>query len=91
MIDVYLRKTIVVCELSYMTLKHFRILFRVSQNHNIAHTELAPKNIMYFQKEKDGCTENWKLIDFDSACIVDRDNVKINELSAPEITRARDN
>ncbi|PKY17995.1 hypothetical protein RhiirB3_430718 [Rhizophagus irregularis] len=29
---------------------------------------------MYFQKEKDGCTENWKLIDFDSACIVDRDN-----------------
>lgn len=46
---------------------------------------------MYFQKEKDGCTENWKLIDFDSACIVDRDNVKINELSAPEITRAREN
>uniref|UniRef100_U9TS83 Uncharacterized protein n=1 Tax=Rhizophagus irregularis (strain DAOM 181602 / DAOM 197198 / MUCL 43194) TaxID=747089 RepID=U9TS83_RHIID len=33
------------------------------QNSNIVYTELAPKNIIYFQKEKDGCTENWKLID----------------------------
>ncbi|GES76937.1 kinase-like domain-containing protein [Rhizophagus clarus] len=60
------------------------------QKHNIVHTELAPKNIMYFQ-EKDGYTERWKLIDFDSACIADKDDVKIvTNYSAPEIIRAQD-
>jgi hypothetical protein len=55
------------------------------------HTELAPKNIMYFQ-EKDGYTERWKLIDFDSACIADKDVVKIvTNYSAPEIIRAHKN
>jgi serine/threonine protein kinase len=52
------------------------------------HTELAPKNVMYFQ-EKDGYTENWKLIDFDTACFVNTDNVKIKtNYSAPEVLRA---
>ncbi|PKB97781.1 kinase-like protein [Rhizophagus irregularis] len=61
------------------------------QKHNIVHTELAPKNIMYFQ-EKDGYTERWKLIDFDSACISDKDDVKIvTNYSAPEVIRAREN
>ncbi|GES76941.1 kinase-like domain-containing protein [Rhizophagus clarus] len=61
------------------------------QKHNIVHTELAPKNVMYFQ-EKDGYTERWKLIDFDSACIADRDCVKIvTNYSAPEIIRAYKN
>ncbi|GES87218.1 kinase-like domain-containing protein [Rhizophagus clarus] len=58
------------------------------QKHDIVHTELAPKNIMYFQ-EKDGNTENWKLIDFDRACFVSTDNVKIKtNYSAPEVLRA---
>jgi serine/threonine protein kinase len=55
------------------------------------HTELAPKNIMYFQ-EKVGYAERWKLIDFDSACIADQDVVKIvTNYSAPEIIRAHEN
>ena len=46
---------------------------------------------MYFQ-EKDGYTERWKLIDFDSACFADSLNyVKvITNYSAPEIIRAHD-
>ena len=52
------------------------------------HTELAPKNIMFFQ-EKDGYTESWKLIDFDAACLVDEDYVNIvTNYSAPEVMRA---
>ncbi|RIA81455.1 kinase-like domain-containing protein [Glomus cerebriforme] len=58
------------------------------QKHNIVHNELAPKNIMYFQ-EKNGYTESWKLIDFDAAGFVDRDDVKIvTNYSAPEVLRA---
>uniref|UniRef100_U9SUG7 Protein kinase domain-containing protein n=1 Tax=Rhizophagus irregularis (strain DAOM 181602 / DAOM 197198 / MUCL 43194) TaxID=747089 RepID=U9SUG7_RHIID len=58
------------------------------QKHKIVHTELAPKNVMYFQ-EKDGYAENWKLIDFDTACFVNTDNVKITtNYSAPEVLRA---
>ncbi|CAB4425549.1 unnamed protein product [Rhizophagus irregularis] len=61
------------------------------QKHNIVHTELSPKNIMYF-KNKDDCDERWKLIDFDSACIVDKDDVKIiTNYSAPEIIRSHEN
>ena len=44
---------------------------------------------MYF-KEKDH-TENWKLIDFDTACFAGSDNVKItSNYSAPEVIRARE-
>ncbi|POG68228.1 kinase-like domain-containing protein [Rhizophagus irregularis DAOM 181602=DAOM 197198] len=61
------------------------------QKHNIVHTELSPKNIMYF-KNKDDYDERWKLIDFDSACIVDKDDVKIiTNYSAPEIIRSHEN
>ena len=43
---------------------------------------------MYFQ-EKDGCTESWKLIDFDTACFVGTDHLKITtNYSAPEVLRA---
>ncbi len=57
----------------------------------IVHTGLTPKNIMYFQ-EKDGCTERWKLIDFDAACFADSSNdIKIiTNYSAPEVIRAYD-
>jgi hypothetical protein len=45
-----------------------------------------------FFKKKDGHAERWKLIDFDSACIVDKDIVKIvTNYSAPEIIRAHEN
>ena len=46
---------------------------------------------MYFQ-EKDGCTERWKLIDFDAACLAGRSNhIKtITNYSAPEVIRAFD-
>ncbi|PKY49984.1 kinase-like protein [Rhizophagus irregularis] len=61
------------------------------QKHNIVHFELTPKNIMYFQ-EKDGYTESWKLIDFDTACFVGSyflhyAKIKMN-YSAPEVIRA---
>ncbi|PKK71424.1 kinase-like protein [Rhizophagus irregularis] len=61
------------------------------QKHNIVHTELAPKNIMYFQ-EKDGYTESWKLIDFDTACVVGSyysyyTKIQMN-YSAPEVIKA---
>ncbi|CAH1766566.1 2743_t:CDS:10, partial [Entrophospora sp. SA101] len=36
------------------------------QHKNIVHLDLSPKNLMYFRDE------NWKLIDFDSACIADK-------------------
>jgi hypothetical protein len=46
---------------------------------------------MYF-KNKDDYDERWKLIDFDSACIVDKDDVKIiTNYSAPEIIRSHEN
>ena len=45
---------------------------------------------MYFQK-KDGHAERWKLIDFDTACIADRDFVEIvTNYSAPEVIRAHE-
>ena len=45
---------------------------------------------MYF-KEKDH-TENWKLIDFDTACFAGSDNVKITaNYSAPEVIKAHEN
>ncbi|RIA81591.1 kinase-like domain-containing protein [Glomus cerebriforme] len=60
------------------------------KKHNIVHTELAPKNIMYFQ-EKDGYTENWKLIDFDTACFAGSYYAKIKmNYSAPEVIRAHE-
>ncbi|CAG8504900.1 20843_t:CDS:10 [Rhizophagus irregularis] len=63
------------------------------QKHNIVHTALAPKNIMYFQ-EKDGYTESWKLIDFSAACFVGsyysyNAKIKLN-YSAPEVIIANE-
>ncbi|PKY12319.1 kinase-like protein [Rhizophagus irregularis] len=63
------------------------------QKHNIVHVELRPKNIMYFQ-EKDGHTESWKLIYFDTACFVDsyysyNAKIKLN-YSAPEVVIANE-
>ncbi|CAI2162136.1 5761_t:CDS:10 [Funneliformis geosporum] len=59
------------------------------QKHKIVHTDLSPKNIMYFQ-EKDG--ERWKLIDFDAACFVGSSNHVnlITNYSAPEVIKAYD-
>ncbi|RGB28186.1 kinase-like domain-containing protein [Rhizophagus diaphanus] len=63
------------------------------QKHNIVHVNLSPKNIMYFQ-EKDGYTESWKLIDFDTACFIGsyflhHAKIKMN-YSAPEVIEAYD-
>uniref|UniRef100_U9UD93 Protein kinase domain-containing protein n=1 Tax=Rhizophagus irregularis (strain DAOM 181602 / DAOM 197198 / MUCL 43194) TaxID=747089 RepID=U9UD93_RHIID len=63
------------------------------QKHNIVHVELRPKNIMYFQ-EKDGHTESWKLIYFDTACFVGsyysyNAKIKLN-YSAPEVVIANE-
>ena len=63
----------------------------INTNYLIVHIGLTPKNIMCFQ-EKNGCTEKWKLIDFDAACFVDSMNdIKIiTNYSAPEVIRAYD-
>ncbi|CAH1764927.1 13089_t:CDS:10 [Entrophospora sp. SA101] len=55
------------------------------QHKNIVHLDLSPKNIMYF------CDENWKLIDFDSACIADKTYVSKTttiKYCSPELIQA---
>ncbi|CAB4383218.1 unnamed protein product [Rhizophagus irregularis] len=82
MIDIYPQQSIIICELKDIVSGLSEL-----QKHNIVHTELSPKNIMYFD-----CDARWKLIDFDSACIVDKDDVKIvTNYSAPEIIRSHEN
>ncbi|CAJ0632704.1 5888_t:CDS:10, partial [Entrophospora sp. SA101] len=57
------------------------------QHKNIVHLDLSPKNIMYFRDE------NWKLIDFDSACIADKTHVSKTttiKYCSPELIQAEE-
>ncbi|CAJ0755444.1 5432_t:CDS:10 [Entrophospora sp. SA101] len=53
----------------------------------VIHLDLSPKNIMYFRDE------NWKLIDFDSACIADKTHVSKTttiKYCSPELIQAEE-